>query len=207
MSITLLIIVVTGFISITSFGNQNMMQQLVFSPYAIKRKKEWFRFITSGFLHVNWMHLILNMYVLFLFGTVTEAYFSYHFDAAGVTLYVVMYLLAIILSEVYSYVRHRDNPSYASLGASGAVSAVVFASILFLPDHDIHFIFLPREWGIPGYVFGILYLTYSMYMAKNANDNIGHYAHFFGALFGFVFPLFLKPSLITEFIQQISHAN
>lgn len=203
MRITLLIIVLTCITSIAAFSNQQFMQKLIFSPYIIKRQKDWFRFLSSGFLHSNWMHLFFNMYVLFLFGQVTEEYFARLFDQAGATLYILFYTSAIMLSEVYSYFRHQDNPGYASLGASGAVSAVVFASILFQPLNKIGIIFFPI--GIPGFVFGVLYLLYSMYMARNANDNVGHYAHFYGAVFGFIFPIVLKPELFLRFMQQITN--
>jgi len=203
MNITLLIIVLTSITSIAAFNNQNVMQQLIFSPYTIKRKKEWFRFLSSGFLHSNWLHLFFNMYVLFLFGRITEAYFMQLFENAGATLYILLYVIAIILSEVYSYFRHQDNPGYASLGASGAVSAIVFSSILFQPLNKIGIIFFPI--GIPGFIFGLLYLLYSMYMAKHGNDNVGHYAHFYGAVFGFIFPVVLKPELFAHFLHQISY--
>lgn len=205
MSITVLIIVLTCITSVAAFNNQRFMQQLIFSPYTIKRNKEWFRFLSSGFLHSNWAHLFFNMYVLFLFGKITEAYFMNTFGNAGATLYIILYMISISLSEAYSYFRYQDNPGYASLGASGAVSAVVFASILFQPLNKIGIIFFPI--GIPGFIFGILYLLYSMYMARNANDNVGHYAHFYGAVFGFLFPVVLKPELFIEFIQQISYGR
>ncbi len=203
MSITLLIIILTSIISVGAFNNQNMMQQLIFSPYTIKRKGEWFRFISSGLLHINFLHLIFNMYALYLFGKITENYFRELFQPMGGTVYLFMYLLGIGLSEVYSYVKHQDNPNYASLGASGAVSAVVFASILFEPLNKIGIIFFPV--GIPGFVFGILYLLYSMYMARQARDNIGHNAHFYGAVFGFIFPIIMKPSLFENFLAQVSN--
>src|SRR5688500_6548115 len=119
------------------------MQQLVFSPYTIKRKREWFRFFSSGLLHINFMHLLFNMYALYLFGNITEAFFRDLFHPMGATVYILMYILSIGLSEAYSYYKHQDNPQYASLGASGAVSAVVFASILFEPLNKIGLIFFP----------------------------------------------------------------
>src|SRR5688500_6233279 len=153
MTITLLLIVITCVTSIAAFNNENIRDQLIFKPYIIKRKKDWFRFLSSGFLHMDFVHLFFNMYVLFMFGRITEIYFMELFGRAGATLYILLYAIAIILSEVYSYFRHQDNPGYASLGASGAVSAVVFASILFQPLNKIGIIFLPI--GIPGFVFGL----------------------------------------------------
>src|SRR5688500_2774338 len=106
-----------------------MMSRLIFTPYIIKRQNEWHRFLTSGFLHANWIHLIFNMYVLWMFGSITETFFMDYFGETGAILYIVMYLLGVILAETYSYFRHQNHPGYSSLGASGAVSAVVFASI------------------------------------------------------------------------------
>jgi membrane associated rhomboid family serine protease len=203
MSITLGIIILTCIISVSAFNNQAMMNQLVFSPYTIKRKKEWYRFFSSGLLHIDFLHLLFNMYALYLFGAITEAYFRSLFDSIGSTVYLLMYVGSIGLSEAYSYYKHQDNPQYASLGASGAVSAVVFASILFEPNNKIGIIFFPI--GIPGFIFGLLYLLYSMHMAKQAKDNIGHYAHFYGAVFGFIFPILIKPSLLIEFISQVTN--
>ena len=180
-----------------------MMQQLVFSPYIIKRKGEWFRFFTSGLLHINFMHLLFNMYALYLFGSIAESYFKHLFGSSGSTVYLFMYVSSIGLSEAYSYYKHRDNPQYASLGASGAVSAVVFASILFEPLNKIGLIFFPI--GIPGFIFGLLYLLYSMHMAKQARDNIGHYAHFYGAVFGFIFPILIRPQLLIDFISHVTN--
>lgn len=201
-NLTTVIIVITAITSISAFNNRERLQGMLFSPYVIKRNGEYHRFFTSGLVHGSWIHLLFNMFVLYSFGIATESYFEQIFGAAGKWLFLVLYILGIILSEVYSYFQHQDNPHYASLGASGAVSAVVFASILINPWMGIVFIFFPF-FPIPGFVIGILYLLYSAYMAKNSNDNIGHYAHFFGAIFGFVFPLLFKPKLIIDFFNDI----
>jgi len=202
MSLTILIIILTCISSFAAFQNKNLMNRMVFSPYAVKRSSEWYRFITSGFIHGNWMHLFFNMYVLFLFGSITENYFKFHYRDLGGLFYVALYLFSIILSEVYSYFQHKDNAYYASLGASGAVSAILFASILFQPLSKIGLIFFPI--GIPAFIFGLLYLLYSAYMAKQGQDNIGHNAHFYGAIFGFAFPVVLKPMLIVNFFEQVA---
>lgn len=201
-NLTTLIIALTVISSLSAFNNRNTFQKMIFSPYLIKRQGEYSRFLTSGLIHGSWMHLLFNMFVLYSFGSSTENYFGQIFGMAGKWLYLAMYIIGIALSEVYSYFQHQDNPHYASLGASGAVSAVVFASILINPWAGIVFIFFPF-FPIPGFVIGILYLLYSAYMAKKENDNIGHYAHFFGAIFGFIFPVIFKPSLIIHFFNQI----
>lgn len=203
MTITLAIIIITVAVSIAAFQNENLLSRLIFAPYTIARNNsEWYRFFTSGLIHSGWLHLGLNMYVLWMFGGMVEMLFEGYFFPAGKFVYVAMYILAIAVSETYSYIKHKDNFRYASLGASGAVAAVVFASILFEPMNRL--IIFPIPIGIPAFVFGPLYLAYSMYMGKQNVDNIGHDAHFWGAVFGFVFPLLFKPELIIRFFQIIT---
>ncbi len=203
MSITVIIIIITCIISIAAFQNENLLRKFIFSPYTVARdSSQYFRFLTSGLIHGSWIHLLLNMYVLWMFGYITEQYFSGVFYPAGTALFIAMYILAIPISETVSFIKHKDNYSYASLGASGAVSAVVFASILFEPTNKLYIIFIPI--GIPAFIFGPLYLAYSAYMSKQNIDNIGHDAHFFGAVFGFVFPLLFKPELLLRFFAIIT---
>lgn len=202
ISITLAIIIVTALISVTAFQNESTLRKLIFSPYTVARNNsEWYRFFTSGFIHSGWLHLALNMYVLWMFGGMVETIFEAYFFPAGKFLYVALYVLAIPISETYSYIKHKDNYTYASLGASGAVAAVVFASILFEPMNKL--IIFPIPIGIPACIFGPLYLAYSAYMGTQNRDNIGHDAHFWGAVFGFVFPLLFKPELIVRFFGVI----
>jgi membrane associated rhomboid family serine protease len=205
MNITLTIIIITSLISVMAFQNHEIIRKAVFSPYAVIHNREWYRFVTSGFLHANWMHLILNMFVLYSFGNYAESAFSFLFPTFGKFLFLAMYILAIPVSETYSFIKHQNNYGYHSLGASGAVSAVLFSSILFMPWAEIGIIFIPI--GIPAFIFGPLYLAYSAYMAKQESDNIGHDAHFYGAVFGFVFPLLFKPSLIQYFFESIVAGN
>ncbi len=203
MSVTLIIIILTCLISIAAFQNSDLMGRFVFSPYTVARNtSEWFRFVTSGFLHGSWLHLGINMYVLWIFGETVEQYFQLYFYPAGIYLFIILYMLAIPISETYSFIKHRDNFRYASLGASGAVAAVVFASIIFSPTSNLYLMFIPV--GIPAFIFGPMYLAYSAYMAKQQVDNIGHDAHFWGAVFGFIFPLLFKPDLILIFFGRIA---
>ena len=116
--------------------------------------------------------------------------------------YILFYILAVIVSDIHSIVLYKNDPQYKSLGASGAVSAVVFASIIISPLDEIYFMFIP--FGIPGFLYGILYLIYCSYLSKTNNDNINHLAHFFGALFGVVFMTIIYPLSIIDFIEQIS---
>jgi membrane associated rhomboid family serine protease len=142
------------------------------------------------------------MFVLFSFGRVVEIYYKELFEIKGAFYYVLLYVGAIAISVLPSFGKHKDDPGYNAVGASGAVSAVVFASILFEPLAKIYLFFIPI--GIPAAIFGVLYLIYSAYMGKRGKDNIGHDAHFWGAIFGIVFTICLKPKIVLYFISQIS---
>jgi membrane associated rhomboid family serine protease len=147
------------------------------------------------------MHLMINMFVLYSFGGIVEGTFKNCFDAKGYLYYGLLYVGAVFMSVVPSFEKHKKNPSYNAVGASGAVSAVVFSSIIFDPMGKIGFMFLP--FAMPSFVFGLLYLVYSAYMSRKGTDNIGHDAHFFGALFGMMFTIAIKPELFMSFIHQI----
>jgi membrane associated rhomboid family serine protease len=175
------------------------MQKLIFNPYVIHHNREWYRFLSSGFLHADWIHLLLNVFVLFSFGSVVQKYYAYFFGSAGNYLFILLYLSSIIAANASTYYAQKNNPSYNSLGASGAVSAVVFASILFQPTAKIY---LYGLIGIPGYLAGIAYLIYSQYSSKNGKGNINHEAHFYGAVYGVVFTLVFKPSVFKFFLNQ-----
>jgi len=199
-NLILVIIVVTGIISYMSWKNQELFSKLLFSPYQIVRNNQYYRFITHGFVHGSWAHLIINMLVFWSFGSVLLQYFKIVWHEFANITFIGFYLAAIILSSLFSFFKHKDNFNYSAVGASGATSAIVFASIFFDPWNMVYFFgFIP----IPGVVFGALYLIYSYRMSKRGTDNIGHDAHFWGAVFGFFFPLILKPELITHFMHRI----
>jgi membrane associated rhomboid family serine protease len=199
VDITIILIIVTAIISIQAFNQASFMQKLIFNPYVIHHNREWYRFLSSGFLHADWIHLLLNVFVLFSFGSVVQKYYAYFFGSAGNYLFILLYLSSIIAANASTYYAQKNNPSYNSLGASGAVSAVVFASILFQPTAKIY---LYGLIGIPGYLAGIAYLIYSQYSSKNGKDNINHEAHFYGAVYGVVFTLVFKPSVFKFFLNQ-----
>ncbi len=199
MNLTLIIIVITAIISIQAFSNHGLMNRLILDPYQMYRSKQWYRFITSGFLHADWLHLIINMFVFFSFGSIVEQYYSYFFGSAGKFMFVLLYLSSILAASASSYYGNRNNPSYRSLGASGAVSAITTTSILFEPMTKIY---LYGIIGMPNIVAGILYLIYSQYASRNANDHINHEAHFYGAVYGVVFTLVAKPRIFYYFLDQ-----
>lgn len=202
MAVTYIIIAFTCIISFLAFNDRHLFVKLKHWPYEEMRYKEYYRWLTGGLLHANPMHLIFNMLTLYFFGLNVEAWFRAMYGTVGITLFVVFYLAAIVAASSATYFKYRNTPSFASIGASGAVAAVLFASILLDPMNQIMFIFLPIP--IRAFIFGILYLWYSAYEAKRGADNIDHTAHYYGALFGFFFPLVLSPSLFLDFLNQIN---
>ncbi|RKE03834.1 rhomboid family intramembrane serine protease [Marinifilum flexuosum] len=197
---TIIIIAITVLISLAAFQNNDLLYKYQFNAYQITKRNQWYRIITYGFLHANWDHLLVNMIVLYFFGDALEYYFSYNFGSASVIYFIALYLGAIVLSTLYDLKKHKEHYHYNAVGASGATSAVVFATIFFAPLQPIYLFFVIP---IPGIIFAAGYLYYSYYMGKKNIDNIGHSAHFSGALFGFLFPLIIKPKLFSLFLQQI----
>ncbi len=201
--VTYLIIVLTSITSVFAFYNRGLFDKLLFDPYRIQHMNQYYRFITHGFVHADWMHLIINMFVLLSFGRIVEQAFLILTGASkGIYYFVLLYLGGLLLSSTPSFGKHKNNAWYTAVGASGAVSAVLFSSIVISPLSGIRFIFLP--FNIPAFIFGILYLIYSAYMARKAQDNIGHDAHFWGAVFGFIFTIVIKPALLISFIKQLT---
>ena len=196
---TLLTIITVG-ISIFAFQDRRLLSKLILSPSAVVYDKQWYRVITHAFIHADWMHLLFNMLALWSFGNVVVIYFGYISDNPTRSFYA-MYFIAIIISSIPDLVKQRNNPGFLSLGASGAVSAVVFSAIFFDPWNTILIFFIP----CPGILFGVVYLLYSSYMAKKGGGNINHHAHLYGSAFGFIFPLLLDPGAIQIFIEQLLH--
>jgi membrane associated rhomboid family serine protease len=172
------------------------------NPYQIKTKGQYYRFLTSGFIHINHTHLLMNMISFYFLGTAVEQVFMYVFGPTGSVYYIALYLLAIAASDLPTYFKQKDNPSYNSLGASGGVAAVVFAFIIFQPMQYICVFF---ALCMPGFILGGLYILYSYYQGKRSRDNINHDAHLFGALFGLVFCIVVYPASIGNFFSQIGH--
>ena len=198
--ITIVIVIITAVISIAAFSRPDLMEKLKFNANRVWYKKEYYRMVSHAFVHVGWEHLIINMIVLYSFGQVIEVYFQHYFGQMATIYYLILYFGGILASNIYALVKHKDDRYYNAVGASGAVSAVLFASIFFAPWHKIYFFgILP----IPGIIFAVLYLAYSYYMNKKNSDNVAHDAHFLGAVFGFVFPMLLDFGLVGHFIEQL----
>ena len=201
--ITVIIIAITCIVSILCFNGTLNGNKLIFNAYQVWHRKEWYRMLTSGIIHSGWGHLFFNMLTLYFFGRVVEQYFSAAFGGVlGTVLYVVLYVSALAISSLGDLVKYRDNWNYNALGASGAVSAVLFASILFAPKMGIYIYLIPIP--VPGYIFAPLYLLYCWYMAKRNMDNIGHTAHFWGAVYGMLFPIICKPDVLSFCLSQFS---
>lgn len=197
---TLILIVLTIAVSFAAFKSPKMMDRLQFNASKIYHKHEYHRLITHAFIHANWEHLFVNMIVLFSFGRAIEVYFQYNFGNNSILYYILLYFGGILVSNIYALIKHRNNFFYNSVGASGAVSAVLFACIFFDPWNMIYFFgILP----IPGIVFAGLYLVYSYQMSNKQKDNVAHDAHFLGAVYGFIFPIMLNPRLFETFLDKL----
>jgi membrane associated rhomboid family serine protease len=181
--------------SLLAFSNENLYGKLMLHPYSVYRKKNVFTLLTSGFIHKDWMHLFFNMLSYYFFAFVLEA-------RIGHWQFGVLYIASLILSDLPSVVKHKDSYWYHSLGASGAVSAVIFSYILYDPMTKMMIIPIPFE--IPAIIFGVLYLVYCHYASKHARDNVNHDAHFFGALCGVFITAILHPDVLPQFIHQLS---
>lgn len=202
MTVTIVIILVTVAVTILAFSNHELFRRLAFNAYDIKHFKNSYRFVSYALIHADWIHLLINMMVLYSFGRVVETYYGFYFGNKAIFYYVLLYIGSTALSTLPSYGKHKDDYTYTAVGASGAVSAVVFASIIFDPLSKIYLFLIPI--GIPAVIFGGLYLVYSWYMGKKNIDNVGHDVHFWGAIFGFVFTIVLKPSLLNNFFSVLT---
>lgn len=209
LSITNTIIILTCIISFTAFNNEKIKNDLLFWPAEIEDRNQWYRFLTYGFVHGDLMHLGFNMISLYSLGEFVEKYLfsnSGLFGANGKFFYLAMYIIALILSTVPDYIHYRKVSAYRALGASGAVCAVIFSAIILQPKLPLSIFFLP---AMPGYIFGVLFLALSVWLGKRGGDNIGHRAHFTGALIGIIFTivaakLFADYDVMKNFISTIT---
>lgn len=196
--ITYIILIATVVVSIACFNNSSLFNKLSYSPYRMVHSNEWYRIISHGFVHGDWMHLFVNMFTFLSFGVYVEKVFASLGFGDGS--FLLLYFGGMIAASLYDLWKYRDNRYYSSIGASGAVSAVLFTAIFMNPWDKIYlFAAIP----IPGIVFGFIYLWYCQYMAKRGGDNINHNAHFYGAVYGFILPILLEPGLLQMFIHQL----
>ena len=176
------------------YANPTLLRKLMLHPFSIHRNRKLYGLLSSGFAHADWNHLLFNSFTFFFFAFELERIIG-HWQFA------VIYFGGLFLSDISTIIKYKNNTGYYSLGASGAISAVLFSYILFLPLTKIYLFIIPI--GIPAYIFGGLYLSYCYVAAKKATDHINHDAHFWGALAGVVLTILLMPKVITHFIEQV----
>ncbi|QGW65491.1 rhomboid family intramembrane serine protease [Lysobacter soli] len=194
--LTFALIAVTVLVSWLAFERPALLDRLILWPPAIDRKKQYDRLLTHGFIHADWSHLLFNMITLYFFGREIERVMA---ELVGPLGFVLFYLSAIVIAILPTYLRHRHDPTYRSLGASGAVSAVLFAFILLQPWALIFVFFLP----MPAILYAVMYIGYSIYMDKRGGDNINHSAHISGAIYGVLFMLLMEPRFGGAFLQRL----
>lgn len=190
-TILLIVIAATAIFSYMGLNNMTLFEKYKFNVGAILNRKEYVRLISAGFLHADLMHLIFNMMTLYFFGPIV-------IQAFGEIGFLLIYFGSIILGNFFSLFIYKNQTWYSAIGASGGVSGILFSAIAMIPDLGIYFFFIPIP--IPGYIFGLLYFSYSVYSMLNPrmNDNIGHAAHLGGAFFGLVYAVVLMPKIAME---------
>lgn len=212
MTITLIIIIITVLVSITAFTNDKIMNDFIFDPPAVTYDKQWYRFLTCGLIHGDFLHLFFNMYSFYMFGDIVEQHFVLLFHEKGKLLYLLLYVTSLIACLFPTYLKHKTDNYYRSLGASGAVSAVIFAYIILNPLNNLGLIIVPGL-KIPAFIFGFLYLFISSILDKRGGGRINHSAHIFGALYGIAFLIATSYLLsdyhvLEEFIEKVrAYAN
>ncbi|RYE91385.1 MAG: rhomboid family intramembrane serine protease [Cytophagaceae bacterium] len=202
----LILLGLTVAVSAYAWSNQDLMNNWILDPYQMNRRGgQWYRLLTSGFLHADIAHLAFNMITFYSFGGIVLTYFAQQFgDSSGLLFFLLLYLGGVVVSDLPTYFQHRHHPGYRSLGASGGVSSVLFASIMLLPvsaHGGIGIFLIPID--IQPFLFGFLYLAYSYYMSRRRADNINHDAHFYGALYGVLLTVAIMPGVLPNFVQQI----
>ncbi|REC50894.1 rhomboid family intramembrane serine protease [Chryseobacterium piscium] len=191
MNIIILIIAITAIISFIAFNNKEIFEKYKFNVGAILHRKEYVRVLSAGFLHADIMHLLFNMMTLYFFGPVI-------LEGFGNIGFLIIYFGSILLGNIFSLFIYQKQPWYSAIGASGGVSGILFAAIAMMPNIGIYFFFIPIP--IPGFIFGLLYFSYSVYMMLNPKqwDNLGHAAHLGGAFFGLVYAVIIQPESAIE---------
>jgi membrane associated rhomboid family serine protease len=198
VSSTLVLITLTVLVSVAAFGQPNLLHRLILWPPAIARNGQYYRLLSYGFIHADGQHLLFNMLTLYFFGSVMERLYQAELGRFG---FYAFYCGGLLVSILPSYLRNRDNPEYRSLGASGAVSAVVFAFILLQPWAMILVFGIP----LPAVIYAALYVAYSFYMERRGTDHVNHSAHLWGAAYGVVFTVLMEPRVLAVFVEALRH--
>jgi membrane associated rhomboid family serine protease len=200
LSATLIIVLLTCAISLIGFRSPGLINALILWPPVVRKKNQYYRLATYGLVHGNFTHLAFNMIALYSFGSAMEQFYD---AALGKFGFVFFYVVGLIVSILPTYVKNRDNPDYRSLGASGAVSGVLFAFILLQPWAAIYVYFVK----VPAIVFAVLYIVYSIYADRHAKDNVNHSAHLWGAAYGVIFTIAMAPPVLPHFLQALTNPN
>lgn len=195
MSVTLIILVITVAVSVLAWQSPPLMQRLIFYPPAIERGQVD-RMVTHGFIHADGMHLLFNMFTLFSFGRAVEPYFSHRVGVIG---FVLFYLAGIVIAIIPTFLKHRNDPRYSSLGASGAVSAVVFSFVLMSPWSILYIFFIP----VPAIIFAVAYVAYSVWADGQNRGNVNHSAHLVGGIYGMLATIAVQPSIVSSFFRML----
>jgi membrane associated rhomboid family serine protease len=201
ISLTLILIIITVGISWYAWQNPSLLDKWVMDPARVSKYNEYYRFITSGFIHADVGHLIFNMFSLYFFGEAMEMFLGQIFGSNGTFYYLALYIAGIVVSDIPTFLKHRKNSGYKSLGASGGVSALLFAFILLAPLQKVCLYF---AICIPGFIFGLIYLAYSFYESRKMGGRVNHDAHIYGAIFGILFMAVVLPETVPNFFAQIA---
>jgi len=198
--VSIFLIALTIIISLVAWQKPDLMGKMLMNPYRIQHRNEYWRFVSSGFIHADFTHLFFNLFSFFFFGIQLEDKFNELFPSFASELYILFYVLAIVAADLPTFNKHKNNPNYNSLGASGAVSAVIFAGILFYPLEPIYLFGVLK---IPGIIYAGLFTWYSIEMDKRSRDFVNHSAHLYGGLFGIMAITLLYPQVWIGFVEQI----
>ncbi|NJN27359.1 MAG: rhomboid family intramembrane serine protease [Cyclobacteriaceae bacterium] len=204
LDLTIILIIITVATTIYGWNNDHLQTRWMFNPYAAHHARQYYRFLSSGFIHSNTLHLLFNMIALFFFGDVLERIYVHLFGTWGLAFYLITYLLGIIVANTRTFYKYKDRSYYNSLGASGGVASILFASILYRPTSSICLYF---AICLPAFILGIAYLIYSYYSGHRKGDNVNHDAHLYGALFGIAFTILIRPVVVLEFFERIKNFN
>lgn len=199
MNITLFLILASVVASFYAWNNADIHSKWMLNPYLIDKKNQYYRFLTSGFIHADYMHLFFNMFSLYAIGSNLESIFTMFHGEIGKFYYLALYIGGMVLADIPTFIKYKKDSNYNSLGASGAVSAIIFSFVMIMPTNMLSINFIP----MPAFLFGILYLGISYYQARRSTDNINHDAHFYGAMFGIVFTLVFIPDAAPNFMNQL----